>query len=140
MNVRFLINFPCGQKSSFRLKLVNTFGNMCTVFSTVIWRALFSEGKQLQSHVLCNYSKLEFCFLAQKKVLFPFAWSHLLLSVPFEDIFRENLAIDLRVRFLSMYDIFMTCKCCNYLVIICILCATHQSFFRLILRKHFYTD
>lgn len=89
------------------MKLVNTFGNMCTVFSTVIWRALFSEGKQLQSHVLCNYSKLEFCFLAQKKVLFPFAWSHLLLSVPFEDIFRDNLAIDLRCFLESAFSVYV---------------------------------
>lgn len=84
------------------------------------------EGKQLQSAVLCNYSKLEFCFLAQKKqttFCFLLHGPPFLLSVPFGDIFQDNVATDLHSFWrysLCLSDIFLTCKCCNYIVIICI--------------------
>lgn len=58
-------------------------------------RALFGVEKQLQSDVLCNYSKLEFCFLAQKKTKHFVSFLHgspFLLSVPFEDIFQDDVA------------------------------------------------
>lgn len=72
-------------------------------------RALFGEK---QSAVLCNYSKLEFCFLAQRKKKFCFLLHGLpfLLSVPFEDIFQDDVAIDLhsflKLHSMSMSDIF----------------------------------
>lgn len=98
---------------------------MHTVLSTVMKRGLFGDRKQ--SAVLCNYSKLEFCFLAQKQnktktLFFLLHGSPFLLSVPFEDIFQDDVAIDLHsfLKLHSMSDIFLTCKCCNYTVIICI--------------------
>lgn len=70
-------------------------------------------GKQLQSAVLRDNSKLEFCFLAHKKTTTTFCFllhgSHFLLSVPFEDIFQDDVAIDLqffKVHSMSMSDIF----------------------------------
>lgn len=50
---------------------------------------------------------LSFASLHKKKVLFPFAWSHLLLSVPFEGIFRDNLAIDLRCFLESAFSVYV---------------------------------
>lgn len=63
--------------------------------------------KQLQTAVLRNNYKLEFCFLAQKSFLLH--GTHFPLSVPFEDIFQDNVAIDLH-----SFSRYILCLCLTY--------------------------
>lgn len=128
MNVQLNISV-CVAKKAFGIYIA-PFGqillwNTCTVFCTVMRRALFVEWLRKQSAVFIL--KLSFAHI---KHLFPFAWfSHSSVCAfwgHFSKWCRYSFAV-FWCYILCLTYIFSTCKCCNYSD--CLYsCATHHSF------------